>query len=125
MKLGDHAQVARAFSAADLRGYADLSGHAVGAGRVPEPLIGALFSYLLGMKLPGQGTMYLKQETRFLRDAQVGETLTARVELHRLRPDKHLADFLTACTRADGQLVASGRALVYIRDLAPGRGNDA
>jgi len=117
MKVGDCAKVVRTFSAGDLRDYVELSGHTVIGDCVPEPLIGALFSYLLGMKLPGMGTMYLKQETRNLQSAVIGEPLTAQVEITRLRPDKHLADLSTTCRRDDGQLIASGRALVYVGEL--------
>ena len=117
MKVGDCVEISRTFSALDLRDYVKLSGHIVNADRVPEPLIGALFSFLLGVKLPGKGTMYLKQETSFLENAVIGESLVAEVKVLRLRPEKHLADLSTTCRRADGKLIASGRALVYIRDV--------
>jgi len=119
MKIGDSAEVTRTFTAGDLQDYAKLSGHKASAKteRVPGPLIGALFSYLLGVKLPGMGTMYLKQETSYQPGAVIGEPLTARVEITRLRPDKQLADLATTCIRADDRVVARGRALVYIGDL--------
>jgi 3-hydroxybutyryl-CoA dehydratase len=117
MKVGDYAEISRTFSALDLRDYVKLSGHIVNTDRIPEPLIGALFSFLLGVKLPGKGTMYLKQETSFLENAVIGESLVAEVKVTRLRPEKHLADLSTTCRRADGKLIASGRALVYIRDV--------
>ena len=126
MKVGDSAQVTRTFSAQDLRDYARLSGHKAAAkrDRVPGPLIGALFSYLLGVKLPGMGTMYLKQETSYKPGAMVDEPLTARVEVTRLRPDKQLADLATTCKLADGRVIASGRALVYIGDVETQAGDD-
>ena len=117
MKVGDNVEISRTFSAQDLRDYVRLSGHVVNTDCVPEPLIGALFSFLLGVKLPGRGTMYLKQETSFLENAVIGESLVAEVKVTRLRPEKHLADLSTTCRRADGKLIASGRALVYIRDV--------
>jgi hypothetical protein len=117
MKVGDCVEISRTFSALDLRDYVKLSGHMVNADCVPEPLIGALFSFLLGVKLPGMGTMYLKQETRFLENAVIGESLLAEVKVTRIRPEKHLADLSTTCRLADGKLIASGRALVYIRDV--------
>jgi acyl dehydratase len=117
VKLGDNAEVTRTFSERDLQDYSALSAHEITGGRLPEPLIGALFSYLLGIKLPGLGTNYLKQETRFERAATIGETLTARVEITRLRPDKQLVDLATSCRDADGGIVASGRALVYVGDI--------
>jgi len=117
MKIGDSVEIKRTFSQQDLQKYAVLSGHNINGPQVPEPLIGALFSYLLGVKLPGLGTNYLKQETRFPTVSEVGEALRARVEITRLRPDKQLVDLATTCINADGKTVASGRALVYVGDL--------
>ena len=91
MKVGDCVDITRTFSRQDLLDYTVLSGHEIPGEQVPEPLIGALFSYLLGVKLPGLGTNYLKQETRYEAAAKIGEALTARVEITRLRPDKQLA----------------------------------
>ena len=122
MNVGDSAEVTRTFNAQDLRDYAEISGHKVSGETVPEPLIGALFSYLLGMKLPGLGTNYLKQETHIQAGAVIGEPLTARVEITRLRPDKKLADLSTTCSRTDGRVVVSGRALVYVGDVVPPSG---
>ena len=120
MKLGDSAEVTRCFSSQDLSDYADLSQNAVAGDCVPEPLIGALFSYLLGVRLPGNGANYLKQETQFHRNARVGDPLTARVEITRIRSDKQLVDLSTTCKDSTGQLIATGRALVSVRDVIAG-----
>ena len=117
MKVGDCVDITRTFSQQDLLDYSVLSGHEFPGEQVPEPLIGALFSYLLGVKLPGLGTNYLKQETRYEAAAKIGDALTARVEITRLRPDKQLADLATTCHRGDDEIVASGRALVYVGSL--------
>jgi len=119
MKIGDSVEITRTFTAGDLQDYAKLCGHkaTVKSESIPGPLIGALFSYLLGVKLPGMGTMYLKQETSYQPGAVIGEPLTARVEITRLRPDKQLADLATSCHCTDGTVVAHGRALVYTGDL--------
>ena len=102
MKVGDNVEISRTFSAQDLRDYVRLSGHVVSTDCVPEPLIGALFSFLLGVKLPGRGTMYLKQETSFLENVVIGDSLVAEVRVTRLRPEKYLADLSTTCRRAVG-----------------------
>jgi len=118
MQVGDKAHVSRTFTAADLaifQGLAVQSGAALQA--VPEPLIGALFSYLLGVKLPGFGTNYLKQEMTFLRPAPAGVLLTAMVEITRLRPEKHLVDLATLCSGPDGTRYCEGRALVLAKDV--------
>jgi len=116
MKVGDHAEVTRAYSAADMAEFTALAGGAL-PGHVPEPLIGALFSYLLGVKLPGFGTNYLKQSLQFHGQAPLDTPLTARVEITRLRPEKHLVDLATTVRLPDGTPVCEGRALVLARDV--------
>lgn len=117
LTIGQAEEVTRCFSPADVDTYVALGGHRPRSGDVPEPLIGALYSYLLGMRLPGRGTNYLKQETRFSGRARVGEALTARVEITRLRPEKHLVDLRSTCRNARGELICDGRALVYVEDV--------
>ena len=118
VKVGEYAEVSRCFNADDLDEYCSLSGHRLAGKDIPEPLIGGLFSYLLGVKLPGMGTMYLKQETRYLESGLLGESLVARVEVTRLREDKQLADLSTTSRGNNGRMIASGRALVYFGDVA-------
>ena len=115
--VGQQAQMARAFSADDVARYVALGGHEAAQGEVPEALVNALFSRLLGVDLPGQGTNYLKQESAFFDTARVGELLTASVEITRLRPEKDLVDLRTRCVGEAGNLISEGRALVYVADV--------
>jgi hypothetical protein len=118
LETGQAAEIARRFSADDVDAYVALGGHHPVDDEVPEPLVNALFSYLLGVELPGQGTNYLKQETEFFASPRVGDTLTARVRITRLRPEKHLVDLATTCVNGRGETVCEGRALVYAEDVA-------
>lgn len=118
MEQGQTATLTRSFGAADLDAFAGLSGVAPPS-HVPEPLIAALFSHLLGMRLPGPGTNYLKQELNFHAPAPLDTDLTATVEITCLRPEKHLVDLWARCVAADGTLICEGRALVKARDVAP------
>ncbi|MDE2134915.1 MAG: phosphate acetyltransferase [Alphaproteobacteria bacterium] len=118
LEIGAAAEISRSVSADDVARYVSLGG-APADGAWPEPLIGALFSYLLGVKLPGPGTNYLKQSVEFLEQAPMNEPLTARVEITRLRPEKNLVDLETTCRLANGRVVARGRALVYVADIRP------
>lgn len=118
LQVGQMAEITRSFSTDEVAEFLTTCNADGPADRVPEPLIGALFSYLLGVRLPGHGTNYLKQEMRFLAPAPVGQPLSARVTLTRLRPEKHLADLETVCTLADGTEICRGRALVLVRDVA-------
>lgn len=116
MRPGDRAEIRRSYSAADMAGFAALSGHAPGA-TVPEPLIAALFSYLLGVKLPGPGTNYLKQDLAFAAPAPLDTELTASVEITRIRPEKQIVDLWARCVAPDGTVICEGRSLVKVRDV--------
>jgi acyl dehydratase len=115
MEVGQKAELTRTFTPEDIAGY-----DALAAGRteaqVPEPLIAALFSYLLGVKLPGPGTNYLKQEIAFPEKAPLDMALTASVEVTRLRPEKQIVDLWAKATLPDGTVVAEGRSLVKYAD---------
>jgi acyl dehydratase len=114
--VGESASVTRTFDAAEIRRFAALAGKTQpDPAHVPEPLIAALFSYLLGMKLPGAGTNYLKQEMQFPAAAAAGEPLTAVVTVTRVRPEKRLVDLETICRTATGTIVCKGRALVLAK----------
>lgn len=116
MKVGDQATVTRSFDATAVAQYCAIGGGSVDGQRLPEPLVSGLFSYLLGVELPGLGTNYLKQETEWLADACLDQPLIAQVKITRLRPQQHLVDLHTTCYQG-ATLVASGRALVYVRDV--------
>lgn len=117
-RVGQHAETFRTFSKEDIRDFAAISDHTGAMPEyVPEPLIGALFSYLLGVDLPGFGTNYLKQEMTFLAKAPLGAALTARVEIIQLRQEKHLVDLETTCRLQDGTVICKGRALVLAKDV--------
>jgi hypothetical protein len=123
IREGDSASLRRAFAAADIDRFAALAGLpqgtvAPGAG-VPEPLVGAMFSRLLGMDLPGPGTGWLKQRLEHHDRAAAGELLTATVRVVRLRPGGRLADLDCRCTGDGGRPICSGRALVLLPP-APG-----
>lgn len=118
IQIGQSAVTSRTYSSGDKALFEELSGLGQGAlTSVPEPLIGALFSYLLGVELPGFGTNYLKQEMRFLAPAPYDVPLTARVTVTRLRPEKHLVDLETLCETAEGVRICQGRALVYVVEV--------
>ncbi|TYC75700.1 phosphate acetyltransferase [Stappia sp. BW2] len=121
LEVGARAQVRRRYTEEDMLGFAQLAGEGTEVPvSVPGPLIGGLFSYLLGVELPGRGTNYLKQSLEFVAPAPVGEILTASVTITRLRPEKHLVDLETICEAEDGTRICQGRALVYVEDVGKG-----
>ncbi len=76
---------------------------------------GSMFSVLLGMQLPGPGTIYLQQTLKFLRPVHLGDVVTASVKVI-AKDDKHKRiTFATLCTNQKGEHVVEGEAIA----LAP------
>ena len=120
--VGQQASDSRTFLADDIAEYVALIGDAnprfaAESGIVPGGLLGGMFSDLLGTKLPGRGTNWLKQRLIFPRAAQVGEVETAVVTITRIRAEKALVNLRTTCTNPAGELVCLGESLVLVNDL--------
>ena len=84
-------------------------------------MLGGMVSDLLGTKVPGRGTMWLKQRYEFPAPAHVGEAITASVEISRLRPEKDLVYLNVSCVNPQGQVVCKGETLVFVADLESAR----
>lgn len=82
---------------------------------IAHGMLGAgLISAVLGMRLPGTGTIYLNQEVRFNAPILIGDTLTATVTVTELTPKKRftIATLATEVTNQRGESVISGTAQV-------------
>lgn len=75
-------------------------------------LCGSLFSTIIGTELPGNGTIYMKQDLKFTAPVYFGDTLTAKVEVVELNVEKNRAVLLTETTNQDGKVVITGQAMV-------------
>ncbi|MFM9436997.1 acyl dehydratase [Janthinobacterium sp. CG_23.3] len=131
LRRGMRARAERTLGEADLADYAALTGdcnplhhsddwavaHGFAGRLVPPPLLASLFSDLLGTRLPGRGTGWMKQTLRFVAPAYVGERITAEVEIVRLRADKDLVNLSSVLTGADGRTICRGESLVLVRNL--------
>lgn len=131
LALGQSASAHRCFTLQDAAEYRDLSGDGnpvfqetgaaqrLGLARplVPAPLLAGMFSDLLGTRLPGRGTGWMKQSLAFLAPACLGDTLTATVTVTRLRRNKELVNLASIITAEDGRTVVAGESLVLVRNL--------
>ena len=75
-------------------------------------LISGLISTVLGMYLPGPGTVYLKQDTKFLAPVKIGDTVTATVTAKEKYEEKNRILFDCEVTNQDNIIVITGEALV-------------
>ena len=72
-----------------------------------------IISALVGMELPGPGSVFMSQHLRFTNPAYVGDTLTATIEVKSVKPEKPVTELIIRVTRQDGAPVLEGEAWVY------------
>jgi 3-hydroxybutyryl-CoA dehydratase len=124
LKIGDSAQISKTITEGVINDFARVIGDfnpihtdqvyaekTSFKGRIAHGALSlGLLSTVLGNILPGYGTIYLSHEIRFLAPVRVGDTLTARVEVIELIPEKNRAKFRTTCTNQEGKEVVDGTA---------------
>lgn len=76
-------------------------------------LVGSLISNVIGMKLPGFGTIYMEQNFKFLKPVYIDDTVTASVEIVEIiNEKKNIIKLATRVTNQNGDLVIDGYAVV-------------
>jgi 3-hydroxybutyryl-CoA dehydratase len=75
-------------------------------------LVSSLISTVLGMYLPGPGTIYLGQELKFLAPVRVGDTIKAQAVVIEKIDEKNRIKLKTTCYNQDGKVVVDGIATV-------------
>ena len=81
--------------------------------RIAHGMLGAgIISAVLGMKLPGPGTIYLGQELKFTKPVYFGDTVTATITVSELNEEKNIAKLETVMTNQNGDVVIKGMATV-------------
>ena len=89
-------------------GKASIFGHRI----VHGMLVASLFSGIIGVKLPGKGTIYLRQTLKFMAPVSIGEKVTATVEILNIRENKPIITLRTTCVNQAGEVVLDGEAVV-------------
>lgn len=124
IKLGDSASVTKTVTETDVYLFAGITGDLNPAhtdevsasktqfgGRIAHGILGAGFiSAVLGMKLPGPGTIYLGQELKFTKPVYIGDTVTATCTVTEILSEKNIVKLETLCTNQHGDIVIRGMA---------------
>ncbi len=124
-KIGDKASTTKTITETDVYLFAGITGDLNPAhvneswakktkfgGRIAHGMLtGGLISSVLGMQLPGPGTIYMKQDLRFTAPVRIGDTITAEAEVVEVIENKRLR-LKTTATNQDGVVVTEGEALV-------------
>jgi len=126
LAVGDRAEFSKTIAESDVYLYAGVTGD-LNPAHVNETyargtffktriahgmLLGGLISAVLANKLPGPGTVYIRQELNFLAPVKMGDTITACVEVLELLGEEKRAKMRTWCVNQDGTTVLDGEALV-------------
>jgi 3-hydroxybutyryl-CoA dehydratase len=126
LQVGDAAEFAKTVAETDIYLYAGITGDFNPAHvneayakntffktRIAHGMLTAGFiSAIIANQLPGPGTIYLKQDLSFLAPVHIGDTITGRVEIMELIPEKNRVRLKTTCSNQDGVMVISGEGLV-------------
>ncbi|OGR16436.1 MAG: enoyl-CoA hydratase [Desulfobacterales bacterium GWB2_56_26] len=125
IKVGDKACVEKTISESDVYLFAGITGDLNPAhvneeamkkskfgGRIAHGMLSAGFiSAVLGMQLPGPGTIYLSQTLQFKAPVRIGDTVKAEAEVIE-KLEKGRIKLKTTCSIQDGTVVADGEAMV-------------
>jgi len=126
IKVGDSAEWSRTVTEHDIKLFAEATGDfnpvhldqsyaekTFFKGRIAHGLLSlGYISTVLGNILPGHGTIYISQEVKFLAPVKIGDTITAKVEVMEVNPDKNRVRFKTICLNQEGKIVLDGAAWV-------------
>ena len=126
LQVGDTASMSKQISVEDVRTFAEISGDrnpvhldekfaakTIFKKRIAHgALSGALISAVLGMLMPGPGTIYLSQTMNFKAPVYLDETITAKLEVTAYRADKRIATLKTEVFNQADELVLDGVAVV-------------
>ena len=86
-------------------------------GRIAHGMLSAGFiSAAIGTRLPGPGSIYLGQTLKFTAPVRIGDTVTTRIEVLELVPEKRRVKLVTRCVNQKGEMVIDGEALVMVPD---------
>lgn len=126
-EVGMYAEEKRKITLEMVLAYAEVSGdhnpihvdaeyarNSIFGGQIAHGMLGAsMFSKLLGEDMPGNGTIYMAQDLKFLKPVYIGDEICARVTIEELL-EKGRARISTVVDNQKGERVIEGSALVKL-----------
>ena len=130
LKVGQSAERTKQMTEALVNAYAELTGdfspvHVDEAAakktrfgtRIAHGMLSAGFlSATIGMDLPGPGTVWVAQAFKFKQPVRLGDTITWRVEVKELFPEKKRARLSTVARNQRGETVIDGEGTILLLD---------
>jgi 3-hydroxybutyryl-CoA dehydratase len=131
LQIGQSASLGKTITEADILLYAavstdtnpihidaDAAKHSIFGERIAHGMLTAgLISAVLGTRLPGPGSLYMRQSLRFAAPVKIGDTVKATVTVTALNVEKKRATLSTVCTVRD-EVVIDGEAYVQVPSRA-------
>ena len=126
IQIGDSASFTKTVTETDIIMYAGISGDfnpahinaeaakdSMFGQRIAHGMLSAGFiSNVLGMQLPGPGTIYMGQELKFVKPVYIGDTVTATATVTEKIEEKNRLILETIVTNQKGEAVIKGTATV-------------
>jgi 3-hydroxybutyryl-CoA dehydratase len=128
LKVGQSAERTKVMTEALVNAYAELTGDfspvhideeaakktRFGT-RIAHGMLSAGFlSAVIGMDLPGPGTIWVRQELKFKQPVKLGDAITWRVEVRELFPEKKRATLSTVCKNQRGEVAIEGEGTILL-----------
>lgn len=125
--IGDQAEFTKTISESDVYLFSGITGdmnpvhiNAVDAektvfgGRIVHgALVAGFISTVIGMYLPGPGTIYLEQDSKYLKPVSIGDTVTAKVKVQEIiNEQKNIYKLNTEVMNQRSEIVLTGFAVV-------------
>lgn len=126
LSIGDKAYIEKTISEHDVYSFAGATGDFnvahINAERSKENRFGVriahgaltagLISTVVGMKLPGEGCLYISQYSKFVKPVMIGDTIKAEVEVIDKLIEKNRVVLKATCTNQRGEVVLAGEAIM-------------
>lgn len=126
INIGDEAKFTKTISEQDVYSFAGIVGdfnaihinkeyakNTIFKERIAHGILGVgLISTVIGTYLPGEGTIYLSQNTKFIKPVYFGDNITANVKVIEKDETKNKIKLYTKCINQNKEIVIEGESIV-------------